>query len=174
LFQRTLFIIGLILLTSIPASAKTDCSEVREEKGQSAYETCKAKEKEEDAQDAIRKNKEAIEDQKDDIKDYYEDIIDQIDDRKKDEDRYLERRERDEKRRLEDLQDDEASKERINAQKEDLKEVQRERKATKKYYEEWIDYIENQEDLENARLDFNQARYELEQRGGSVMRLRWY
>ncbi|MBU2213903.1 hypothetical protein KKC44_05495 [Patescibacteria group bacterium] len=172
--KRFIILLGLLFLTSIPANARTSCTEIRETKGEAEYEKCRVDEKEYAIKENIKKHKDALEDQQKDTEDYYEDIIGRIQDRRKDLDRRLEREEDDESDRLKDLKDDDADKEKIVKQKEKSDKVKNERKAAKKYFDAWLDVIETQQKLDEARIDLEAAQYEYQQRGGSTQWIRWY
>ncbi|MBU1910980.1 hypothetical protein KKG16_01045 [Patescibacteria group bacterium] len=159
--KKLTVIIGLTLLIVIPASARTDCSEVMEEKGQSAFNHCRAVQHEEDIRDQIETNNERIDDKREDIKDMFEDYIDDAEDYKEDLDLAFKRRERDEKRVLEDLEDDDAAGGVKDEQKERLENVKRERGITNKYYEIYVNILKKQRELEELRLDLEKAGYEL-------------
>jgi len=155
---------GLFILNMTPVGAETDCSTVREEEGQSAYEACRSKRSEQETKDAITKFKEAQKDERDDIEERYDDWIDDLEDEKKDADRAFERIEDDEKDFLDDLKDDEANKGVLDAQKARLDAVKKERRAVKTYFDKRIKYLKKHEDLEKARMDIELATYELQKR----------
>jgi len=132
-----------------------------EEKGQSAFNHCRAVQHEEDIRDQIETNNERIDDKREDIKDMFEDYIDDAEDYKEDLDLAFKRRERDEKRVLEDLEDDDAAGGVKDEQKERLENVKRERGITNKYYEIYVNILKKQRELEELRLDLEKAGYEL-------------
>ena len=147
---------------------------MRETKGEAAYEECRIDEKEDEIKENIKKHKDTLEDQRADTENYYEDLIDRIEDLQKDLDRRFEREEEDESDQLKEMKDDDDDGAAIAKQEGRLDDVQNERRAAKKYFSAWLDVVEAQQELDEARLDLEAAQYEYQQRGGSTNWIRWY
>jgi len=168
------FSLGLLILISVPASARTDCDTVREDDGRDAYEICKAKEEEDEIKDDIKDYEKGLEDEREKIEDFYQDLLDRIQDKKKRIDRDLERKEDDEQDEYDDMRDDDAEKDEFGLQKLKVKEVQNERKAAKKYFDTWIKIIKSREKYEDSLIDLKEVEYEYEKRGGDADTIKWY
>ncbi|HCI03571.1 MAG: hypothetical protein QF755_05025 [Candidatus Peribacteraceae bacterium] len=165
---------GLLILITIPASARTDCDTVKEEDGRDAYEICKAKEEEDEVKDDIKDFEKEMEDERERIEDFYQDLLDRIEDKKKRTDRDLERKEDDEDNEYDDMREDDADKDELSLQKLKLKEVQNERRAAKKYFDTWIKIIKSREKYEDSLIDLKEVEYEYEKRGGDTDTIKWY
>jgi len=172
---RLLLIAGILIVSSIPASARTDCSEVREEKGEGYYYLwCKAENENEENQEAIDNKKENIKREREDMEDFYEDLIDRLEDLKRDTEKRMRREQEDEEDRLDDLKDDEASETSIAKQEIKIHEFKEEKNVTNWYIEKWIEVVKAQLNMEHKKLDLNEVEFELKQRGGSTSIVQWY
>ncbi len=150
----------LVLIAAIPASARTDCTSIMNEKGRNSYESCIIKQEDEENSEAIEKYKKTIEEYKEDISSTYDDAIEDLTDRKDDTDDNFKRIERDMGRYIDDLKDEDADAGVIEYEEAKRSKLQKERDGTRSYFDARIEVLKKQRELLLLQADFELKKYE--------------